>query len=341
MRWLVAHPGPQFSVHDCYVGWVEALRELNQTVIEYALHDRLTFFDNAYMRVDEGKFRKALPTEQVATVAADGLYSDLYTARPHILFVISAFLLPVKMFDLARLSGTRVVVLHTESPYEDERQLEVAAHADLNLLNDPVNIDRFRAVAPTEYMPHAYRPTLHKPGPADPEAASDLCFVGTGFESRIRFLERMNLDGIDVALAGNWNRLPQNSPLRKHVAHDIEACCDNTEAVQLYRSGKISLNLYRRETEDNGSAAGWSMGPREVELAATGCFFLRDSRPEGNNLLSMLPIFTTPEEASWLVRYWLDRPVERQTLARKAREAVADRTFRNNAAALLRLLEKE
>lgn len=310
-------------------------------MVGYNLQDRLTFFDNAYLQVKENQFRKALDAERAIMHATDGLYSDLYRFRPQVLLAVSAFLLPTKLFDLARLSGTRVVILMTEQPYETERELDVAQHADLVLLNDPVNIDRFREVTRAEYVPHAFRPHLHKPGPVDPEAASEFCFVGTGFESRIRFFEAMDLAGIDVALGGNWMQLGEDSPLRKYLAHDIDACCDNAQAVRLYRSSKASLNLYRRETEDNGSAVGWACGPREIELAATGCFFLRDPRPEGDEMFPMLPTFAGPEDAGEILRWWLAHDGLREEAARQARAAVADRTFVNNAAALMRLLEKE
>ncbi len=41
MRFLVAHPGPGFSVHDVHVGWVEALSELGEQVKAFNLDDRL------------------------------------------------------------------------------------------------------------------------------------------------------------------------------------------------------------------------------------------------------------------------------------------------------------
>jgi hypothetical protein len=41
MRFLIAHPGPDFSVKDVYIGWLQALRALGQTVIEFNLGDRL------------------------------------------------------------------------------------------------------------------------------------------------------------------------------------------------------------------------------------------------------------------------------------------------------------
>ena len=37
MRILIVHPGPDFSVHDVHVGYVEALRELGVETVEYNL----------------------------------------------------------------------------------------------------------------------------------------------------------------------------------------------------------------------------------------------------------------------------------------------------------------
>lgn len=339
MRFLVAHPGPQFSVADVYAGWVEALRELGNHVIEYNLAERLTFYDSALIEISPRMMRKAVTADQAIQLAVNGIYSSLYKTRPDVLIAVSAFFITPEMLDLARSYGTKVVLLHTESPYEDDRQLKLAAHADLNLLNDPMNIEQFAALAPTRYLPHAYRPAIHHPGQASDDLVSDLAFVGTGYVSRIGFLEAMDLDGLDVLLAGNWQHLREASPLRKHVAHDIDECLDNTKTADVYRSARVGLNLYRREAAAEHLAAGLAMGPREVEMAACGLFFLRDPRPESDEVLSMLPTFASPEEASEQLRYWLARPDERRELAAKAREAVADRTFTTHAAALLRLLE--
>lgn len=341
MRILAAHPGPSFSVHDVFVGWVEALRELGCQVAAFNLAERLTFYDAAMLETPDGKLLKALPQEKAHELAVNGLYSALYKTKPDVLLAVSAFFYPPTLFDLARSYGTRVVLLHTESPYEDGRQIAIAAHADLNLINDPTNIDAFRKVARTEYVPHSYRPCIHHPGSGDPKLAADLAFVGTGYDSRITFFQAMHLDGLDVLLAGNWQQLTEDSPLRQFVAHEPDECLDNEQTAEVYRSAKVGMNLYRREAERPELSSGWSMGPREVEMAACGAFFLRDPRPEGDELLSMLPTITGPEDASEQLRYWLAHPDERQQLATRAREAVTGHTFTNRAAHMLRLLEKE
>lgn len=338
MRILAAHPGPNFSVHDVYVGWTEALRQLGQHVLEFNLSARLTFYDQAQFEHD-GVMSKALTAEQAQELAVNGLYAALYKTKPDVLFAVSAFFYDGALFDLARSYGTKIVLLHTESPYEDVRQLKIAPNADLNLLNDPTNLDQFQSVARALYVPHSYRPDLHCPGQPVADLAADFAFVGTGYPSRVAFLQAMDLDGLDVLLAGNWKL--DDSPLRKYVAHEPDECLDNEQTATVYRSAQCGLNLYRREAEAAHLAAGWSMGPREIEMAACGLFFLRDSRGEGDEVLSMLPTVTGPGDASEKLRYWLARPVERQQLAAKAREAVADRTFTNRAAELLRWLENK
>jgi hypothetical protein len=37
----MVHPGPDFSVHDVYAGWYEALQKLGCQVAGYNLNDRL------------------------------------------------------------------------------------------------------------------------------------------------------------------------------------------------------------------------------------------------------------------------------------------------------------
>lgn len=338
MKWLVVHPGPGFSVADVHIGWFEALTGLGVQVRDYNLGERLTFFEQARFEREPGLFSRALTTnEEIVRLAVDGLYADLFRTRPDVLFVISALFVPHELLDLARSSGTRVVVLHTESPYEDDRQLKTAEHADLNLLNDPVNLDRFPHAL---YLPHAYRPAVHYPGPGDPDLKCDLAFVGTGYVSRIRFLEAMDLDGLDVTLAGNWQHLDEYSPLRKHVIHDPARCFDNADTARLYRSARVGLNLYRREANLPELAQGVAIGPREVEMAACRLPFVRDPRPESDDLFPMLPAADSPDEATEHIRWLLARDTIAAQLANHAYAVIADRTFANHAAILLRLLDR-
>jgi spore maturation protein CgeB len=195
-------------------------------------------------------------------------------------------------------------------------------------------------------MPHAFRPSVHHPrsGPRDPELASDLCFIGTAFASRIRFFEDMDLAGLDVLLAGNdWGKLDPASPAARYVGTPLGEpdCIDNPQAAELYRHAKMGLNFYRREGTDSWDGQGWACGPREIEMAACGLPFLRDPRPESDQLFGrIMPSFGGPGDASEQLRWALANEAWRDDAAAKAREAVADRTFTHNAKRLLTLLEK-
>lgn len=361
MRWLICHPGPSFSVHDVYVGWVEALRALGEDVLEFNLDKRIQVYDAALLEtgsVDADghpEVRKAFTREQALAAAIQGITGACYTWWPDVVLGISAFFVPAWYLDVMRDRGHKVVLLTTESPYQDDQQLALAEHADLCLLNDPVNIEAYRKFGPAEYMPHAYRPAVHRPGPAEPRLKSDFAFVGTGFKSRIEFFEAMNLDGLDVLLAGAWPDLAEDSPLRKLLADgdrlnnpvtetgragSAVQCTGNEETAAIYRSATAGINFYRRESEDAHKGEGWAIGPREVEMAAAQLFFLRDPRPESDELFPMLPSFATPEDAGEQLRWWLAHDREREKAAAAARAAVAGRTFEANARRLLQLLDK-
>lgn len=346
MRWLVGAPGPSFSVADVYEGWVEALAALGEEVYSYELDRRLQFFDAAHVPLgpvaEDGAatVRKSVSREDAVRMSAEGVLSAAFQAWPQVVLLISAFFVPPVYLDMFRDRGMKVVLLHTESPYQDDEQLLRAAHADLNLVNDPQNLHLYREHGPAHYMPHAYRPSIHHPAPAGTEKIWDFAFVGSGFPSRVRFFEAMDLAGLDVRLAGPWMDVPEDSPIRSYADPNPEGCIDNELTADIYRQSRTGLNLYRREAEDAHKGEGWACGPREIEMASTGLWFARDPRPESDELFPMLPAFTSPEEAGELLRWALAHPEDAEEAAAKARAAVADRTFEAHARKLLAMLEK-
>lgn len=341
MKVLLVRPGPSFSVQDVAFGWRDGLRDLGAIVADFNFDDRLDFYSSAHVDKSAGKGEWVQAFDRVGAthLAAKGILAACYEFWPDAVVIVSGFFVPLETVALIRSRGHKIVYLFTESPYEDDQQLERAAHADLVILNDPTNLEKFRAVNPnSHYVPHAYNPARHYPGPGVPEMKCDLAFVGTGFPSRVKFFEQCDLEGLDVILAGSWSALADDHPLANLVAHRRDWCIDNAEAADLYRSCKASLNLYRQETTEGGTADGWAIGPREVELAACGAFFLRNPRPEGDLLFPMLPTFTEPEELRPLLDWWLAHDAEREAAALQAREAIASRTFRANADWLARQL---
>lgn len=341
MKVLVVEPGPHFSVKDVCDGLAKGLRAIDGVEVGYVgLGDRLNFYSEACLPRDGG-YVKAFAPQAAINMAVKGLEVMLYEWWPDVVIIVSGFFIPPEVWGVLARRPHHVVLWCTESPYEDDRQAQPARYADTVILNDPLHVDHFRANVNerTFYMPHSYDPDRHHPGDPDPDVASDFAFVGTGFQSRIEFFEQVDWTGINAVFGGNWQLVEDGSPLAPLLLHGKTECLDNADTARVYRSAKVTANLYRKETSEQGTAAGWAMGPREVELAACGSFFLREPRPEGDELFPMLPTFETPSEFEKQLRWWLDHPVERKTAADEARRAIAGRTFEQTSRSLLRLID--
>lgn len=339
MRVLLVHPGPDFSVADVHDGLAAGLRANGCEVGVVNLNDRLSFYCGAHLERDGG-FIPALEYNAAVRMAAKGIEVACYEFWPDVIVIVSGFFVPPEVWGVLARRPHHKVLWCTESPYEDDKQATPAAYADTVILNDPTNLTALRMVNPrTWYLPHSYDPGRHHPGDPDPALACDFAFVGTGFPSRIEFFEQVDWTGIDARFAGNWEGVTAESPLAGLVARRANWCMDNGDAADLYRSARVTANLYRKETTEGGTADGWAIGPREVELAACGSFFMREPRAEGDALFPGLPTFTTPADFQTQLRWWLDHPTQRTSAAAHARAAIAKRTFEATAAQLLSLVD--
>lgn len=334
MRAVVVAPGPDFSVQDVYRGWCTGLREIGVDVVEFNLNDRLGFFTEIQLERG-GELRRAFDLPGAVEATFEGLQSVLYRAWPDFIVCVSGFFTDGRLLDdIRRTRPHKLVMIHTESPYEDDRQVSLSEHFDVNIVNDPQNLDRYPNG--TLYVPHAYDPKVHHPDGRGDEW--DFSFVGTGYPSRIDYLESVDFGDARVGIGGNWPNLSDDSPLRPHLLNEPGECIDNTETAEIYRSSTMSANLYRVEAERPELSTGWAMGPREVELAACGTFFTRDPRGEGDEVFPMLPKVTDPRELSQIIAWSMSHPDERQAAADLARAAISDRTFESNARRLMAAL---
>lgn len=342
MRVLVVRPGADWSVADVATGWIWGLQQVGVEVVDFRWDQRLALHRATLVDRGDGP-ESAWSWPDAAVVAADGLLSTVYECQPDVVLVVSGWEIPPAVFQVMRNRGETVVLHHTESPYHDDRHVDMAWCADLHLVNDPLGVDRLRAAgARALYAPQSYRPDVHHPGAGHRDLS--FVFVGSGFAARRAFFEQMEWpQNIDPVLAGDWRRLDPTGPdpLAGFVPDWLPQPLDNTATADLYRRAAMSLNLYRTDMVQRPELVeGTAMGPREVELAACGTFFLRDPRPESDEVLPMLPTFGSPEEASEKLAWWWARPGARHDAAQAARAAVADRTFDQLAKGLLGCLER-
>ncbi len=341
MKVLVVHPGPHYSVADVHTGLVQGLRANGCEVGVLNLDDRLDFYAAAHVALEDGTMRKAFNSEAAIDMAAKGLEIVCYEWWPDVVIVVSGFFIPPKVWGILARRPHRTVYWATESPYEDDRQARPGRYADVVILNDPTNLEQYRAEINrnTHFFPHSYDPAIHHPGTPTKWLESDFAFVGTGFPSRIEWLERVDWSGIKAVIGGHWRDIADDSPLKPLLLHRLGECMDNVTTANVYRSTKASLNLYRKEHSDDAHAHGWAMGPREVELAACGTFYFRESRGEGDDLFPAHPIVHSPEDFADQLRWWLSHDKQRSAAVQQALDAVADRTFTNTTARLLRVLD--
>ena len=337
MRALVVNPGPNFSVADVARGWARGLADLGVQVRTFELDKLLDYFAYAYTDRN-GEIVKAHTETEAIQLAAGQIKAACYDWWPDLVIVVSGFFMYPQLVDIMRDRHRHVVLLCTESPYEDEAQLQKAAWYDGVVLNDPTNLDAFAEVCdgPALYAPHAYDPAVHYRAPAKHHA--DVSWIGTCYPSRAAFLEQVDWSGLDVSFGGNFKDAPES--LLRFVGHEPEECVDNDVTAEVYRGSLASFNIYRAETNGqlSDSADGYSMGPREVEMARCGLWFARQSRPESDEVFPMLPTFSDPQELGDQLRWAIANPEARMMAVERAFAAVEDRTFPNNARALLQAL---
>lgn len=339
MKVLVVHPGPHFSVADVYHGLIKGLEQNGCEVATLNLDDRIDFYIGAHV-TRNGELVKAFDKPAAMQMASQGIEAACYEYWPDVVIIVSGWFVSDHVWQVLKNRPHHTVFWCTESPYEDDQQATKAHWADTVILNDPVNLEAFKRQVNerTFYIPHSYDPDIHYPGDPNPELECDFAFTGTGFKSRIEFLEQVDWDGIDVILGGNWRELAEDSPLAPFLIHDRDQCMPNTMTAELYRSATTSVNLYRKEISPKGHSAGWAMGPREVELAATGCFFLREPRGEGDEVLPDAPTFTGPDDFGTKLCWYLNHDTVREQIVEANLEAIRHRTFENSTNFLMELV---
>jgi len=335
LRVLVVWPGATWSTADVARGWANGLEQAGADVVRFRFDQRIEWLGQRL--ADEEADTPESP-QMVRRMAAESLAGALYDYRPDVTVVVDGKDIPPEAWRALRRRGEKVVLIHTESPYEDRRIEAMWWCADVHLVNDPAGAVRLQAKGvDASYAPHCYDPAIHHPNGSSRDGG--VVFVGSGFSGRAKFLAQVDwAKAGPLTLAGHWDRVSAGhvpKQLQRWVA-DLPEPLPNEDAAGLYRSHQLGLNLYRTDYVDHGQAAGWAVGPREVEMAACGLPFLRQSRPEGDQLFPMLPTFSSPEDLTDLAEWWLAHPEARKEAADAAQAAVADRTFNRHAATLLR-----
>lgn len=339
LRVLLAHPGASWSTADVYDGLKFGLLHHDVDVIEYRLDWRI----EATHREKMAAWRRAKridptvekPTgELVQHDSSVGLLIMAMERRVDVVIVVSAMLLHPNVLVMLKEAGKLVTVLFTETPYDLEHELKVAALVDGCWTNERTAVPAFRAVNPRAgYLPHAWEPRKHYIDCAIPNSvpSHDVVFVGSCFPERAAFFNAIDWTGIDMGLYGFWVQ-ERKAPVKLNA--QVRACIRggvvaNLETAALYQRAKIGLNLYRHYA---GTPQPESLSPRAYEYAASGVFHLSDYRKEVLEVFGdRVPTFTTPQEAESLIRYWLAHDDARHELGATLPACVVEQSWIDRA----------
>lgn len=322
MRLLVVHPGSSWATHDVHVGLVEALKESGVHVCEWRLdgriersHGFLHYLWRTQRRKDKSQQWPKPTSGDVLYQASQGIVERAIERGCKDVLIISAMYMLPDRIALMKSAGLRVWLLCTESPYDLESELRIAALCDGVWTHERAVLDHFRAVNPkASYLPSAWRTGLHTP--QNLPATCDVFFCGSLFEERIQFLSQIDWTGIDFHLYGEpvtWAKKRLGPYLKGGII-------PNALMRELSQQSRIVLNLFRTT---HNAIVPESLNPRVYEMAASGVCMVSDYRPElVEKFGSSVPTFTTPEEASKVLRDLLADDGRRAANVAAAREAV-------------------
>ena len=336
MNVLVVAPGARWSTTDVDAGLRYGLQAHGVNVVRYRLDSRLTaakswLYASWRRRKADGIDKPT--TGQALLQAGLGVLEQALRHTVDAVIVVSAIHLHPDVIVLLRRAGVRVFAVFTESPYDHAHERRIAALVDGCWTHERTMLPSFQAVNPhCWYLPHGWHPERHfvSARAVGDLPAHDVVFVGSGFPERVTFFNAIDWTGIDLGLYGVWGGLG----LKPEVAACVRSGpVDNATAASLYRRAKVGLNLYRRAPGYHAE----SLNPRAYELARCGVFSLSQHRRESSEVFgALVPTFTSAEEASALLRYWLAADTERAGLAAALPAAVADASWATRAGQVLR-----
>lgn len=357
MKVLLVHPGASWSTADVEAGLRYGLELHGVQVVRYRLDVRIAraqqfLFISYRKRLKEVASEAAANGDDVAAAKASVVRPNaadmvleaskgvLFTALKHqvdAVLVVSGMVLHPDAVIVMKRAGLRVVVLFTESPYDEVPELRMAGLVDGGWTNERASVERFLTVnTNVGYLPHAWHPERHRVEPSDMDVRShDVVFVGSGFPERIKWFNAIDWTGIDLGLYGTWDEQGLKPDLQRCI-HGEEV--DNRKTAQLYRRAKVGLNMYRTSQGWGGKGARKltlkpeSLSPRAYELAACGAFHLSQPRAEVAEIFGeLVPTFRSPAEASDLIRLWLADPEGRARVAAQLPACVAEASWAQRA----------
>lgn len=260
------------------------------------------------------------------------LLPDITAFSPEIMITICGprSILPVDIVRKIRSMGIVTVVWFADDPYAIDNTLAVAAEYDYVFTIDSGCIPYYesRGCTKISHLPLGADPDIFYPNPVHPSYHNDVCFIGTGYQNRLRFFEEVlkQLNHVKVQLVGHfWEgmRLSGNC-----IPGIRKKWINPPEVARYYNGAKIVLNIHRSHDDplidkNKVGAPGNSINNRTFDIAACRAFQLIDYRPDFKHSFKTggeMVAFESPKECADLINKYLVDSELRTEMARKSYE---------------------
>ena len=185
MKILFVWSAAEWSIFDVARGYRNALAAEGHEIRDFRLYNRIKYHGTAL-----GKKAENVPL--LSRVATEGIATDALYFNPDLVVITSGLSFHPNGLWLLRKLGVPTVTLFTESPYDDDKQIEFTrAYPEALYFTNERTSARDHGWC---YLPHAYDPAIHYPRDPDIEPACDVLVLGTGWGDRQRFLEQVDYD---------------------------------------------------------------------------------------------------------------------------------------------------
>lgn len=191
------------------------------------------------------------------------------------------------------------------------------------------------------YLPAACDPYLHTPLTLSSEDkakwGSPISFVGAGYYNRQQAFAGLShypfkIWGSEWPLCKPFDKLVQDSSRR--IAPE--------EYVKIFNATEVNINLHSSSERDGVDPTGDFLNPRTFELAACEAFQLVDERSllsEAFEIGEEIVTFRSIPDLKDKLHYYLERPEERQRIARRGRQRVIrEHTYEKRLEQMLAIL---
>jgi spore maturation protein CgeB len=308
------------------------------TITEYierairSLGHELYVFDDR-QHIIPGRIRERIPwlTELDLHHINRQFKSLVLNKKPDIVIVTGGHRIMQNTVKALKKKNIETILWTIDAPIDFEPIVDAARHYDHIFCQgtEAIKLLEMAGIKGARWLPMACDPDIHHAVKMTDEerveVSRDVVFIGSYYPNRAELFSK--LTSFDLAIWGpGWDKLEPSSTLRKHI---MGTHTTPEQWLKIYSAAKIVLATHYRDQE--GRFPVYQASPRVFEVLACGAFLISDRQKdvlalfgEGRHFVS----FKSPNDLVDKVRYFLDRPTERNLIAKQGQEeTLKDHTY--------------